>query len=62
MYSNSQIRYQTKPNFKKRWLPLKKSKESKKRQTKPWQECSRQQKYNRKKTFAHDVEEAFELL
>ena len=32
--------------------------ESKKRSTKPWKECTRQQKHNRKKVLAHDVEEA----
>ena len=37
--------------------------ESKKRHptVKPWKECTRQQKYNRKKVLAHDVEEALDF-
>ena len=38
--------------------------ESKKRHptVKPWKECTRQQKYNRKKVLAHDVEEALDFV
>jgi len=72
--NNSQIRYRTKLNFsqittsredavlEENKILTKAMVEPKKHPIKPWNDCTRQQKYYRKKVLVHDIEHALDFV